>query len=338
MDLHQKLIEGDILSIARMITRLENRDEGAISIVKELYDKCGHAQIIGITGPPGAGKSCLTAALIREFRNRKKTVGVLAVDPSSPFTGGSFLGDRARMDEFASDESVYIRSFASRGAVGGLAVAINDSADVLDVSGKDVVLIETVGVGQGEIDIAGIAHTVILTLVPGYGDMLQTLKAGIMEVADIIVVNKADQPGADKAANSLSTMPPASYGDIEMPCAVMKNNSWSVPIVKTSALKSTGINELAEIIACHYAHIKATNLLAEINQKRRKKQFLDLMLQQVREQFLAELEKDPDLQGWLDKIGELKLDPYSASDQVIRLIKRARERERKQPGDKDRHN
>lgn len=332
MDLHQKLIDGDVLSIARLITRLENRDEGAIGVVKELYGNCGHAQIIGITGPPGAGKSCLTAALIQEFRNRGKTVGVLAVDPSSPFTGGSFLGDRARMDQFSSDENVFIRSFASRGAVGGLAVAVNDAADVLDVSGKDVILIETVGVGQGEIDIAGIAHTVILTLVPGYGDMLQTLKAGIMEVADIIVVNKADQPGADKAVNSLSTMPAVSYGDLKMPCAVLKHNSWSVPIVKTSALKGSGINELAEIIASHDAHIRRTNLLAEINQKRRKKQFLDIMVQQVREQFLAELNKDPALQGWMDKIGNLDLDPYSASDKVISMIKRAREKEKPNKG------
>ncbi len=318
MDLVEKITKGDILTIARLISRVERNDPKAVKIIKDIYAKSGNSHLIGVTGPPGAGKSCLVAALTRQFRKEDKTVGVLAVDPSSPLTGGAFLGDRARMDDLTGDDGVFIRSLASRGSSGGLSEAVSDAADILDVSGKDNVIIETVGVGQGEIEVTKIAHTVILVLVPGYGDTLQALKAGIMEVADIIVVNKGDLPGADRTFNEIHSV--QKYAECNK-----NEKSWQVPIIKTSAIKGDGIEELSSAISSRYSFLKEENALGDKNRDRRTRQFLDILTRRVRDEFLDTLKTDPDLQEWVGKIGDLKLDPYTASEQVLKMLRKSKE-------------
>lgn len=318
MNIVQKIKQGDIRATARLITMAERRDAEAIALIKAIYSQCGRAHLIGITGPPGVGKSCLVSELVQEFRQREKTVGVLAVDPSSPFSGGALLGDRARMIELSSDKEVFIRSLASRGAQGGLSAAVNDAADILDVSGKDVILIETVGVGQGEVDIARLAQTVVLALMPGYGDTLQAMKAGIMEIADILVVNKSDKPGADATVTDLSTAQ-------HFQCSDFNDDKWVVPIIKTSAMTREGIDDLVGAIGDHFEYIKVHSILRKKDSERRTRQFLEILTQTIRDEFMSVLKADPSLQRWVDKIGRLELDPYSASEQVISLIKEARE-------------
>jgi LAO/AO transport system kinase len=286
-----------------------------------MYHDCGKAHLIGITGPPGVGKSCLISGLIRGFRKKDMTVGVLAVDPSSPFSGGAILGDRVRMIEQSGDRGVYIRSLASRGVAGGLSAAVNDAVDVLDMAGKDVILVETVGAGQGEIEIARLAHTVILVLMPGCGDTLQAMKAGIMEIGDILVVNKADRPGADETVAELSAIQ-------HFKGKQAGNDPWTPPIVKTSATMGEGLDRLEDAISGHLEFLKTRDLLSERSRGRRTRQFLDVLTQRIRDEFMAELNADPALQEWVRRIGELDLDPYLASDQVIRMIREARERRR----------
>jgi LAO/AO transport system kinase len=222
------------------------------------------------------------------------------------------------MIDLSGDREVFIRSLASRGASGGLSAAVNDAADIMDVFGKDVILIETVGVGQGEVGIARLAHTVLLVLMPGYGDTLQALKAGIMEIADIFVVNKSDKPGSDQTVAELS----AVQG---FKSEVMNEEQWKVPIVKTSSLKGEGIGDLVLAVDKHAEFLKAHQLFAEKSRERRTREFLDILTRQIRDEFMALLETDPGLKGWIEKIGNLELDPYTASEQVIDMIKEARE-------------
>ncbi len=317
MDLIEKITQGDVLTIARLITKVEKNDPDSIKIIKEIYSKSGRAHLVGITGPPGAGKSCLVSALVKQFREENKTVGVLAVDPSSPLTGGAFLGDRARMDDLSRDEGIFIRSLASRGASGGLSEAVSDAADILDVAGKDIIIIETVGVGQGEIEITKIAHTVILVLVPGYGDTLQALKAGILEVADIVVVNKADLPDSQRAYDEITSMHRQKFCEQNEDC-------WQVPIIKTSAHNGTGVDELSRSISGHFKYLAEHKALHNKNSDRRTRQFLDILTRKVRDEFLSTLKTDPKLQKWVKGIGDLKLDPYTASEQVIEMFKQSR--------------
>jgi LAO/AO transport system kinase len=322
MNFVEKIKAGDVYSVARLITLVERREPEAIKTVKGFYSQCGRAHLVGITGPPGVGKSCLVASLIQRFRLKGMSVGVLAVDPTSPFTGGALLGDRARMTELSEDKEVFIRSFASRGHTGGLSAAVNDAADILDISGKDVVLIETVGVGQGEIDIARLAHTVLLVLMPGYGDTLQAMKAGIMEIADIMVVNKADKPGGDETVAELLTVQ-------NFQCVHQNSDTWVAPIIKTSTVTQEGLDDLTEAILKHFQFIKQQNIFAEKNRKRRVEQFLNIFTQRMRDEFMEELKTDQALQGWVDKIGAFELHPYSAAEQVISLVKEAREGRKK---------
>ncbi len=317
----QRVRSGDIRATARLITRIERRDPEAVQVVKDLYSECGRTHLVGVTGPPGVGKSCLVSALVSRIRKADRTVGVLAVDPSSPITGGALLGDRARMIELSGDKGVFIRSLASRGASGGLSAAVNDAADILDVSGKDIVIIETVGVGQADVGIAGLAHTVLLVLMPGYGDTLQAMKAGLTEVADVFVVNKSDKPGADETVAELLTVREFQWSHGE-------KDRWVPPILQTSATAGTGIEVLVGTVRDHFEYLKQHSLLFQENKDRRTKQFLDILTQQIRDEFLAELSSDPVLQRWVEKIGALELDPYSASEQVIQLIKDAREHKR----------
>lgn len=312
---------GEVRAIARLITLLEKRDPEAIDALKSVYPHCGRAHVIGVTGPPGMGKSCIISALIPRFRRKERTVGVLAVDPSSPFSGGALLGDRVRMIQQSGDSGVYIRSLASRGAAGGLSAAVNNAVDVLDMAGKDVILVETVGAGQGEIDIARLAHTVILVLMPGCGDTLQAMKAGLMEIGDILVVNKADRPGADETIAELSAIQP--FEGVKE-----RGDGWIPPIVKVSALTGQGFDDLEASIEKHVQFIRESDRLARRKRERRTQQFLDILTQRIREEFLAETKKDAALQEWVRRIGDLELDPYRATDLVMEMVQEARERRR----------
>lgn len=269
------VLAGDRRALARLITRVENRAPGATEALAALYPHTGRAYLVGITGAPGTGKSTLVNTLARALRAHDQTVGIVAVDPSSPFSGGAVLGDRIRMTDLAGDPGVFIRSMANRGSLGGLAAATGDVARVLDAAGFDIVLIETVGAGQSEVEIARTAYTTVVVDAPGLGDDVQAIKAGILEIADILVVNKADRPGVQNTVRALRAMlelghrmrgighhgagllPPAESLD---PPEI---DPWPVPIITTIATENQGIDELAHAIADHRAHLQENDLLAE---------------------------------------------------------------------------
>lgn len=245
--LTEQVRAGHVPSIARMITRVESGTGNVAEQVAELYKAGGHASILGVTGAPGAGKSTLVSSLVRELRERDNTVGIIAIDPSSPFSGGSILGDRIRMSDLYHDPGVFIRSMATRGALGGLARATVDAATVLDASGKDIVLVETVGVGQDEVDIVRACHTTVVISAPGMGDDVQAVKAGILEIADIHVVNKADRPEANKTIRELKMMLKDS--------GHMSAGGWKIPVLATVAEQGKGVDELADAMESHYEYL-----------------------------------------------------------------------------------
>ncbi|KPC75782.1 methylmalonyl Co-A mutase-associated GTPase MeaB [Laceyella sacchari] len=269
--------EGNKRQIARLISRMENGDPEKEKWLDALYPHTGNAQLIGVTGSPGAGKSTLIAALIRLLRHMGKTVGVLAVDPTSPFTGGAILGDRVRMTEHALDEGVFIRSMGSRGGWGGLAQATSEAVRVLDAAGYDVILIETVGVGQAEWDIMHLADTVTLVLNPTAGDVVQVFKAGIMEIADLFVINKADLPGVSRLKQEIQDLLALSKHDAP----------WHPPIIETLATEEKGLEDWWEAAERHYAHLRAHGLLVQKRRARIEKEVSDLVFSAWRERFKA---------------------------------------------------
>src|SRR6185437_11950740 len=260
-DIVTRLLAGDRRALARVVTLIENGAPEARAILAELHAHGGHAHIVGFTGSPGAGKSTLVMQLARELRRREQRIGILAVDPSSPFTGGAILGDRIRMQELAGDPNVFIRSMASRGSLGGLAASTRDVARALDAAGYDVVIIETVGAGQAEVEIVRAAHSVLVVTVPGMGDDIQALKAGILEIADIFVVNKADRPGADQAAAELRMLLSLAAKQPKSP------DVWRVPILKTAATQGEGTSELVDALFRHRAFLAESGQLAQRNQR-----------------------------------------------------------------------
>jgi LAO/AO transport system kinase len=307
--LSERVLAGDPRAVARAITLIEDEAPSGAELVRRIFPHTGRAYLIGITGSPGAGKSTLVDRLIGELRRSGRTIGVVAVDPTSPYTGGAILGDRVRMQQHVADAGVFIRSMATRGNLGGLARATAEAAVVLDAAGKDVVLIETVGVGQDEIDIVRTADVSIVTLVPGAGDEVQALKAGIMEIADIFVVNKADRDGADRTVASIEALLSLdSYAD----------GRWRPPIVKTEATTGKGVPELVAEIERFRAHTAAT--LGERRRARAEFRVKELMahrfVQHVGDKVLAEGE----FAAMLDRIAARETDPYSVVDGIFARI------------------
>ncbi len=300
--LAERVLAGDPRAMARAISLIEDEDGAGADLLRDIFGRTGHAYLIGVTGPPGAGKSTLVDRLTSEFRRRPATVGVLAVDPSSPFTGGALLGDRIRMQAQAGDEGVFIRSMATRGNLGGLARATADAALVLDAAGKEFVLIETVGVGQDEIEIVRTADVSIVTLVPGAGDEVQALKAGIMEIADIFVVNKADREGADRLVSAI---------EAQLSLKTYDADEWRPPIVKTIASSGHGVHELVDVIDQHRGHAAKTGV------DRGRTRSAHRLRELVSQRFLEHLERcvlaPGELATIIERIAAREVDPYTAA-------------------------
>jgi LAO/AO transport system kinase len=305
-DLAERLLAGDKRALARAISLVENDDPEGWALVREVYPRTGNAAVVGFTGPPGVGKSTLIGRLVEHARAREREVAVLSIDPSSPFTQGALLGDRIRLADHFLDPGVFIRSMASRGSLGGLSEATLQAALLMDASGKDDVFLETVGVGQAEVDIIDHADTVVLVLMPGSGDSIQALKAGVMEIPDVIVVNKSDHPLTDTMIREVRGV--LSLGPQE---------GWRVPIVKTEASRSEGVAELAEKIAEHHDHIEAEGTLAQRRRRNLMNEVLALAANRLRRQLEEQVHEDPSVQELLDEVVARRLDPASAAAQLL---------------------
>ncbi|MEX2284620.1 MAG: methylmalonyl Co-A mutase-associated GTPase MeaB [Gemmatimonadota bacterium] len=328
---------GSRTALARAITLIENHRHGYETVLHALHGKLGQAHRIGITGPPGAGKSTLSAALIERYRQRGEKVGVIAVDPTSPFTGGALLGDRIRMNEVALDQSVFIRSMATRGSLGGLAVTTKEVADVMDAFGFDRVLIETVGVGQSELDVAGAADTTVVVLVPESGDSIQAMKAGLMEAADLFVINKSDRPGADRIAREIQLMlhlrlgptlrnVPAHHGVDLKPIGrkpqpdprAPAHAQWEPPVLQTVAETGQGVNELAEALDRHLTYLRDSGELSRRRRARLKERVREAVERRVHEGIWQRAGGQALLDEAADALESGEETPYSVADRIVR--------------------
>jgi LAO/AO transport system kinase len=305
-NLAKRLLDGDRRALARSITLVENDDPRGWELVREVYPHTGRAAVLGFTGPPGVGKSTLLASLTKLERERDRSVAVLSIDPSSPFTRGALLGDRIRLTEHFLDPGVFIRSMATRGALGGLSEAALQAALLMDASGRDVVLLETVGVGQAEVDIIDHADTVVLVLMPGSGDSIQALKAGVMEIPDVIVVNKADHPLTDTMVREIKGV--LTLGPRE---------GWQVPIIRTEAVRGEGVPELADKLAEHREYIEAEGTLSERRRRNLMSEVLAIATFRMRRALEASVEDDPEVQELLDRVVSRELDPASAAAAIL---------------------
>ena len=309
-ELAERLRGGDGRAVARLISLVENGARGQLSEVADLLNPgTGQAEVIGLTGAPGVGKSTLCDALVGAYRQAGRTVGVLAVDPSSPFTGGALLGDRVRMQRHALDDGVFIRSMATRGHLGGLAWATPQAVRVLDAAGCEVILVETVGVGQAEVEVAGLADTTLVVLAPGFGDAVQVAKAGILEVADLFVVNKADRDGAGNVARDLRQM-------LHLGAA----RPWSVPVLLTVAERGEGVGELVAAIAAHRAHLETSGELERRRRRRAASEIEEIALADLRAE-LGELGHGEALDGLAEQVAAGKLGPYAAAGHLLVRVK-----------------
>jgi len=304
--LAQRLLAGDRRALARGISLVENDDPDGWALVKEIYPRTGRAVVLGFTGPPGAGKSTLLGELTKYERAQDRTVGVLSIDPSSPFTQGALLGDRIRLSDHFLDPGVYIRSMANRGALGGLSEAALQAALLMDAAGRDVILLETVGVGQAEVDIIDHADTVVLVLMPGSGDSIQALKAGVMEIPDVIVVNKADHPLTDTMVREIKNV-----------LALGPQKGWKVPILKTEAIRGEGVEQLAGKLEAHRAYVQAEGTLSERRRRNLMNEVLALATFRMRRELEASVREDPEVQELLDRVVAREIDPASAASAVL---------------------
>jgi LAO/AO transport system kinase len=305
--LAERLVAGDKRALARAITLIESDDPAGWELIREVYPRTGRARIVGFTGPPGVGKSTLIGALTAELREGEREVGVLSIDPSSPFTRGALLGDRIRLSDHFLDPGVFIRSMASRGALGGLSEAALQVALAMDAAGKDDVLIETVGVGQAEIDIVDHADTIVLALMPGSGDSIQALKAGVMEIPDVIVVNKADHPMTDTMVREVRSVLALSH----------EPGGWKVPILRTEAARGEGVAELAAKIDEHRTRIEAEGTLEERRARNLRNEVLGIAGSRLRRRLEATAEGDPETAALLERVVRRELDPASAASELM---------------------
>ena len=305
-ELAERLLAGDKRALARAISLVENDDPEGWTLVREIFPQTGRAAVVGFTGPPGAGKSTLIGAIVKHARAREREVAVLSIDPSSPFTQGALLGDRIRLSDHFLDPGVFIRSMASRGSLGGLSEATLQAALLMDASGKDDVLLETVGVGQAEVDIIDHADTVVLVLMPGSGDSIQALKAGVMEIPDVIVVNKADHPLTDTMVREIRGV--LSLGP---------KTGWRVPIVRTEAGRGEGVDELVQRVEEHRAHIKAEGTLEERRRRNLMNEVMELATVRMRRRLDESVREDPEVRQLLDEVVARRLDPASAAARLL---------------------
>ncbi len=312
--LASRLLGGDRRALARGISLVEDDRPEGWELVREVYPQTGHAEVVGFTGPPGVGKSTLIGALTKARRQAGRTVGVLSIDPSSPFTQGALLGDRIRLTEHFLDQGVFIRSMANRGALGGLSEAALQAALLLDAAGRQDVFVETVGVGQAEIDIIDHADTIVLVLMPGSGDSIQALKAGVMEIPDVIVINKADHPLTDTMVREIRGV--LSLANLDRSPEEV-SSSWRVPIVRTEANRGAGVEELVQRLDEHRAHIVAAGTLAERRRRNLRNEVLAIATARMRRRLERDLERDESFQELLDQVAERRLDPASAAGSLL---------------------
>jgi LAO/AO transport system kinase len=300
------VLAGDRRALARLISIVEDGRPQARLALADLYPHTGHAHIVGVTGAPGTGKSTLVNQMAKALRAQERTVGVIAVDPTSPFSGGALLGDRVRMRDLAGDPGVFIRSMASRGSLGGLARTTGDVVKVLDAAGFDIVLVETVGAGQAEVDVARTAHTTVVIEAPGLGDDVQALKAGLLEVADVLVVNKADRPGAGRTAQALSVT--LNLG--------REDGGWHPPILQTVALDGSGVEEVLEAVFEHHDYLHASGLWGRRERERARLDLLRLLEWQLLNRLLERVGEQA-LEDWVARIVAREVDPYQATDALV---------------------
>ena len=310
MNLEEKLLHGDKRACARLITMVENNQKEAFEIIKNHYNKTGNSYVVGITGPPGSGKSTLTDRLTRELLNRGKKVGIIAIDPTSPFTGGAILGDRIRMNDLSLNKNVFIRSMGTRGSLGGLSKATQGAIKVLDIYGVDYIFVETVGVGQSEIDIVKAADTVLMVMVPNLGDDIQAIKAGIMEIADIFAINKSDIDGADK-----------TQVEIEMNLDLDEKMDHRPPVLKVSARKKEGISQLVDSVLEHRGFLEKTGKLKDRRKRNTEIEILNLVEEDLMNIIFSKMKRKTVFDEIIENVVSRELDPYTAKDQIIKLIK-----------------
>lgn len=309
-DILQKLLKGDCLALSRLITLVENQSEKLADYMSQIHGALGKAYYLGITGPPGAGKSTLVNRLLTQVRSQNKKVGVVAVDPSSPFSGGALLGDRIRMQDHASDDGVFIRSLGSRGAHGGISRATRDVVRLMDAFGMDWVVIETVGVGQTELDIMELAHTTVVVLTPESGDTIQTMKAGLLEVADLFVVNKADREGADKIVHELRAM-----------LELAPQKGWKVPVLKTQATHNGGIKEFVQVLQHHHQHLRSSPEQEAKAQTLRQGELEGILQEHFRNWIHQNLPKVEDLKKIRERVLKGEISAYEGAHQIFPSLK-----------------